>query len=340
MEKIYIDPNDIEILNSDAVTHEMEYDDKSFPKVITPLLKNAKELVREIENMLYKAPAIINLIQATKSQTLMNAVLTDEQKRKIASGTLKVMKKKDGSLIANLVDPKTNKIVGTIPLKEVKISPDFAKAMSDYSNQIQMAQIGKEVQKVQLAVEEVRGGQEYDRLATAYSCQQKLLQAMGLKNKEIKVAALLRIAGDAEDSRNQLMLSQKSNVEIVMNEPEALLTKIIKGSDKKNIDTRMEEIRENFSVSNMVSLVEALAYQELGEVDAAKMSLAYHEEFIQKTYIDEPGLIQRLDMMDPLPDGYWSTTIVELDNKIKCLISTGVNNLIESEIVQGEYYGN
>ena len=73
-----------------------------------------------------------------------------------------------------------------------------------------MAQIAEQIQMVQVAVEEVRQGQEYDRLATAYSCQQKLLQAMAIKNPHLKEIALLQIASDAEDSRNLLMQSQSA----------------------------------------------------------------------------------------------------------------------------------
>ena len=53
--------------------------------------------------------------------------------------------------------------------------------MTSYASQMQMAQIAEQIQVVQLAIEEVRQGQEYDRLAMAYSCQQKLLQAMKIK---------------------------------------------------------------------------------------------------------------------------------------------------------------
>lgn len=87
--------------------------------------------------------------------------------------------------------------------------------MTSYATQIQMAQIAEKIQLIQVAVEEIRQGQEYDRLATAYSCQQKLLQAMAIKNKEVKARALLHIAFDAEDSRNLLMQSQSTNLEFI-----------------------------------------------------------------------------------------------------------------------------
>ena len=157
-------------------------------------------LILKIEKMLYTAPAFVSMLQAALPEEIFQAVLTDDQKQKLAEGALKLMTKKDGSLMANLVDPNTNKIISTVSLKSVKIAPEITKAMTDYATQMQMIQIAEQIQSVQVAVEEVRKGQEYDRLAMAYSCQQKLLQAMTIGNPELKMQQLLRIASDAEDN--------------------------------------------------------------------------------------------------------------------------------------------
>ncbi len=77
--------------------------------------------------MLYSAPSFINLVKASVPETTFQAILTDEQKKSIAIGALKLMTKKDGSLMANLVNPETNKIVSTVSLQEVNLSPaDFS----------------------------------------------------------------------------------------------------------------------------------------------------------------------------------------------------------------------
>jgi len=68
-------------------------------------------------------------------------------------------------LMANLVNPETKKIVSTVALKSVKVTPELSQAMTSYATQMQMAQIAEQIQLVQIAVEEVRQGQEYDRLA-------------------------------------------------------------------------------------------------------------------------------------------------------------------------------
>lgn len=241
------------------------------------------------------------------------------------------MTKKDGSLMANLINPETKKIVTTIPLKSVQMAPDMTQAMTSFSTQMQMVQIAEEIQAVQLAVEEVRMGQEYDRLATAYSCQQKLLQAMEIKNPELKAMALMQLAAAAEDSRNLLMLSQKSNVEFIKEQPENFIQKILSGAKPEKINGRMSEIRESLCAVNMVSFAEAMAYQELGEHEAARKSLTYYAGFIEDTYTSVPGLVQRLDLIDPAPENYWSKTLPDISEKIKALPSVPDTKLLETK---------
>lgn len=328
-EVIYITLDDIEVVDTSEYSGEIVEQFSTVPDVAKPLLKDAKATFKKIEQMLYSAPAIVNLVKANIPDVTLQAVLTDEQKQQIAKGALKLMTKKDGSLMANLVNPETKKIVATIPLKNVKMAPEVTQAMTNYATQMQMAQIAEQIQIVQLAVEEVRMGQEYDRLATAYSCQQKLLQAMEIKNPELRAMALIQIASDAEDSRNLLMLSQKTNVGFITDQPESFFGKIIGGATPEKINSRMNEIRESLCAVNMVSLAEAIAYQELGEDSAARRSLAYYGEFVQKTYLAVPGLVERLDLIDPSPENYWSRTLPDIEKRIQALPYNQEQNLIE-----------
>ncbi len=289
------------------------------PNVAKPLLKSAKKALQKIEQMLYSAPAFINLIKANVSDEMLQAVLTDEQKQKISEGALKLMTKKDGSLMATLINPETNKIVATIPLKSVKMAPEMTQAISGFTNQMQMAQIAEEIQFVQLAVEEVRQGQEYDRLAIAYSCQQKMLQTAAINNPKLKSIALLQIVAEAEDSRNLLMLSQRSSVTFISEQPDSMIGKIFSGATSDKINARMNEIRESLCAVNMVSLVEAMAYQEMGEEESARLSLQYYADFIRETYLSVPGLVSRLDLIDPSTENYWSKTLPDIEKRIQAL---------------------
>lgn len=273
---IHISLEDIDVVDMSEYSEDLTEYFRNMPDVARPLIKGAKETFSKIEQMLYSAPAFINLVKASVPEQAFQAILTDEQKAKLASGALKLMSKKDGSLMANLVNPETNKIVSTISLQNVNLSPALSQAMVSYASQMQMAQIAAQIQAVQLAIEEVRQGQEYDRLAMAYSCQQKLLQAMEIRNPTLKAMALLQIASDAEDSRNLLMQSQNSNLTFIKNQPESFFRKLLSGAPPEKISQRMNEIRESLRAVNMVSLAEAMAYQEMGENAAARQSLQYY----------------------------------------------------------------
>ena len=330
-ETIVIPPEDVEIIDESEYKAELAEHFDHVPEVAKPLLKEAKTAFSKIEKALYTAPAFINAVKAAIPDVTLQAVLTDDQKQQIAKGALKLMTKKDGSLMANLINPETKKIVATIPLKSVQMAPQMTQAMTSFSAQMQMAQIAEQIQVVQLAVEEVRMGQEYDRLATAYSCQQKLLQAMEIKDPQLKAMALMQLASDAEDSRNLLMLSQRSNVEFIMDQPEGFLQKMLSGSSPEKINGRMSEIRQSLCAVNMVSFAEAMAYQELDEHEAARKSLTYYAGFIEDTYVSVPGLVERLDLIDPAPENYWSKTLPDISKKIQALPSAPDPKLLETK---------
>ena len=333
---IHISPDDIEIVNASEYSEDLTEYFNDIPEVARPLLKGAKEVFSKIEQMLYSAPAFINLVKASIPEQTFQAILTDDQKAKIASGALRLMTKKDGSLMANLVNPETNKIVSTISLQSVNLSPAISQAMTSYASQMQMAQIAEQIQVVQLAIEEVRQGQEYDRLAMAYSCQQKLLQAMEIKNPELKAMALLQIASDAEDSRNLLMQSQNVNLVFIKEQPESFFGKLLSGATPDKISQRMNEIRESLSAVNMVSLAEAMAYQEMGENAAARQSLQYYASYIEKAYLSTKGLVERLDLIDPAPENYWTKALPDIRKKIQALPCVEEMQLLEGDDEDGK----
>ena len=135
---------------------------------------------------------------------------------------------------------------------------------------------------------------------------------MAIEDPALRRAALLQVALSAEDSRNLLMESQKSTVRFLKKQPEEFIPKLLSGASSKDINARLSELRESLCAVNMVSLAAAMAYRELGEEAAAQRSLAYYAEFLEKTYLGADGILERMDMIDPLPDNYWSRTLPEI----------------------------
>ena len=84
----------------------------SVPEVAKPLIGSAGRLFNRIEKTLYSAPAFVSAVKAAIPEEAYQVILTDEQKTKTASGALKLMTKKDGSLMANLINPETKKTIG------------------------------------------------------------------------------------------------------------------------------------------------------------------------------------------------------------------------------------
>ena len=330
---IEISSDNITVIDNNEYKGSIKECFSNLPDIAQTIINSANKSLNKIESLIYNTPAFINLIKASVPETSYQAILTNSQKSEIAKGAVKLMTKKDGSLMANLVDTKTNKIVDTISLKGINITPEFSQAMCDFTTQMQMAQIAEQMQVIQFAVEEVRQGQEFDRLATAYSCQQKLLQIMSFNNQELKMNALLNLALAAEDSRNLLMKSQTMNLDFVKNQPDNFMGKLLTGSKQEDIDSRINQIRESLNVVNMVSLVEAIAYQEMGEEKASKKSLDYYAEFIKENYLNDNNLLERLDLLDSSPHNYWTENLPIINNKIqeisenkKLLLEKGEDN--------------
>ena len=333
-EIIYIEQEGIDKITSEELSYDVLEYFSNISDVAKPLIKSVKISLSNIEKMLYSTPAFINLIKSSVPKETFQAVLTDEQNRELVQGTLKLMTRKDGSLMANLVNPKTRKIVSAISLEKINLTPEISQAMTNYTTQMQLAKIAEQIQLIQISVEEVRKGQEYDRLASAYSCKQKFLQAMVIRNPKLKELALLRVANDSEDSRNLLMLSQNVSLEFIKNQPESFWGKLLPTSSPDKMDDRINEVRENLYAVNLVSFVEAMSYFEMGEAEAAQESLQYYAQYIQKTYLDIEGLVERLDMLDPSPENYWSKTLPDINKRIMELPFN-----VEEKMLEGEKYG-
>lgn len=327
---IEIPPENIENIENNDYKNNVKKCFFNLPDVAQVIVSGANNSLKKIENILYTTPSFINLIKATIPEVSYQAILSNRQKNEIAKGAIKLMSRKDGSLMANLIDTKTNKIIETISLKKFNITPELSHAINDFTMQMQMAQIAEQIQVINFAIEEVKQGQEYDRLATAYSCQQKLLQIMSFNNKDLKTNALMNLALDAEDSRNLLMKSQMINLDFIKKQPESLIGKFLSGSKQEEIDNKISQIRESFNATNMVSLVEAIAYQEIGEDNAAKKSLDYYNNFIKENYVNNKKLLNRLDLLDSSPINYWTENLPIINKKIQ-EISKNKQTLLKKE---------
>ena len=74
----------------------------------------------------------------------------------------------------------------------------------------------------------------------------------------------------------------------------------------------------------------------MGENAAAMKSLLYYAGYIEKAYLSTSGLVERLDLIDPAPENYWSKTLPDIKRKIQALPCVEEVALLEGVIKDGE----
>ena len=74
----------------------------------------------------------------------------------------------------------------------------------------------------------------------------------------------------------------------------------------------------------------------MGENAAARQSLQYYAGYIEKSYLSTKGLVERLDLIDPAPENYWTKTLPDIKKKIQALPCVEEVALLEGENKDGE----
>ena len=268
-------------------------------------VKNAGRVFDEIHDTLCSLPAFLEVVERLVPVEEWVAVFTDEQKKELAKGALKMMAKKDGDIIGVLVNPKTHEIVANVPLKQVERIKDINPAMNDFMVQMQLANLAQEMKEVHRVVSRIQQGLEFDRLASAYSNERKLKHARQIQSKELQTQALLMIAHSAEDSRSRLMLGMKEDIQFIMGQPENEFIKLFR-TNPKEINERMNEIRSRVVAINQDSMTEATAYWALGEKQAALNTIENYRMFLEDSELTQREVLNRLDVVDPNPENYWT----------------------------------
>lgn len=290
-------------------------------------VKNAGRVFDQIHDTLCALPAFLEVVERLVPVEEWVAVFTDEQKKELAKGALKMMAKKDGDIIGVLVNPKTHEIVANVPLKQVERIKDINPAMNDFMVQMQLANLAQEMKEVHRVVNRIQQGLEFDRLASAYSNERKLKQARQIQNKELQTQALLMIAHSAEDSRSRLMLGMKEDIQFIMEQPENEFIKLFR-TNPKEINDRMNEIRSRVVAINQDSMTEATAYWALGEKQAALNTIENYRMFLEDSELTKREVLNRLDVVDPNPENYWTKQFPTIQDTVHKITYEGAPLLL------------
>lgn len=267
---------------------------------------------------LKKLPSIINLYQSMNPEHYLVANLTEEQKKMTSEGLLKLMKDKDGNLLAVLT--KNGKIHNQIPLKDISMTPNLNGAVNNFIIQQQMAQIIGMINQVQQSVDRVIAGQQDDRIGLCNSAEQQLINARRIKNEDIRLLCLVNAIQSAEDSRNMIMLALKRDINFIENLSSTSFGMFKEKVKTEDINRRMQDIALEFSVLTRTSLVEAATYYELNETEAMLQSVTYYANFIKETLPKETILKLNSNAGETVKLNYWVNRIPETEAKLSKMI--------------------
>ena len=290
-------------------------------------VKNAGRVFDQIHDTLCALPAFLEVVERLVPVEEWVLVFTDEQRKELAKGALKMMAKKNGDIIAKVVDPKTHQIVANIPVKQVERIKDITPAMNDFMVQMQLANLAQELKEIHSVVSRIQQGLEFDRLASAYSNERKLKYARQIQNKELQTQALLMIAHSAEDSRSRLMLGMKENIDFIMHQPENEFIKFF-ATNPKEINDRMNEIRSRVVAINQDSMTEATAYWALGEKQSALNTIENYRMFLEDSELTKREVLNRLDVVDPNPENYWTKQFPTIQDTVQKITYEGAPLLL------------
>ena len=290
-------------------------------------VKNAGRVFDQIHDTLFALPAFLEVVERLVPVEEWVLVFTDEQRKELAKGALKMMAKKNGDIIAKVVDPKTHQIVANIPVKQVERIKDITPAMNDFMVQMQLANLAQELKEIHSVVSRIQQGLEFDRLASAYSNERKLKYARQIQNKELQTQALLMIAHSAEDSRSRLMLGMKDNIDFIIHQPENEFVKLF-ATNPKEINDRMNEIRSRVVAINQDSMTEATAYWALGEKQAALNTIENYRMFLEDSELTKREVLNRLDVVDPNPENYWTKQFPTIQDTVHKITYEGAPLLL------------
>lgn len=312
---------DLKVDEEDKVCYPIRDNTNKVDEFTKLVLDSADLVLENVKHKLCALPSFIESIKAAVPKEVYQLVFTEEQQKLIDSGAVELMRKKDGGLMATLRNIKENSgktgINSNVNVESVKLTPELTQMLVTHTMQMQLANITQNIELMQRDLETIQQGQENDRLAIVFSCKQRFFQIKCMKDENLKKIALLSLINDAENSRNQLMLSQEIHLRYIQELPESALGKLVSKGSVSKIEDKMKLIKDNFYAVNLVSMIEALAYQECGEFESSQISLNYYGEYLKKQYIDKDGFLQRLDGLGTLPNISWVKMLPKIQEEIE-----------------------
>lgn len=277
--------------------------DETYP---TALLSNSiGKAFNKVDNAvgnIYKAvskslPDIAELSKLLKKDFRYVLDISDDVKKKIANGQLKLTVENGGKIYAQFKNG--GRYGKKIPVKKEVFSQDLdpaqmANAMQMRAIQNQLEDISNQLLLIDSSAREILKGQQNDRIALYYSGLSLYLESKNVSDEQIKQQLLLQALKTLADARFQLDLTFKADVEYLKNK------EFNKHRKEKIqlIDEKMENISQSFKYIHQSSILRAAIYCEQGELSAMTYVLNDYSKFINNNISKNASMLSEYDKTD------------------------------------------
>lgn len=203
--------------------------------------------------------------------TKLVASLSEEAKKKIASGEWKLALKKDGAMYGAIKDVSSGRMKAMVELKPETVK-DLGAAPELAAMQAQLAQIAEQIEDLSRLLYRVEQGQYNDRYAGFFSARQMVVEAMAASNLDLRRDLLISAVKTSNDTLAKLMVQLHTDIN-QFNDPKL----------KSKIANEIEQhIQTSMGYLNSTVQLNVIAYTALEEKHSLLAVLANYHAFISQ----------------------------------------------------------
>lgn len=267
--------------------------DQVFP-ISTIQHNNLSIIFGKAENLSRVAPAFYEAVKAALPKTIKVAETNSEIQKLIDSGVYRFITDKRGEILPSIYGE--HGVVAQVRLRDIKLTPDLGRCITDLQTQIALAQVISEIHDVQRGIANIHNELQDDRLALAESVWQQLQQAVQISDARLREGKLNSIASSATDAKCILFKAFASELRFFdERKSKGWFSKLIDKESQNHGNEKSAEIFNTLLAITKTVQVETTVYCLLGEQNAARLSMKQFSNFISSHQLDDRDTLLTLD---------------------------------------------
>lgn len=325
---------------------EIIYDINGFQKYKknkTAFIKS--KVPSSIISYINQIPNLYMVLENLKNDDIFRVVVNRDITEKIRNGEYLLRERLDGTgFLPTVVHSNNGKFARQVSLNVENISNnmELISSLSNVMMQGQLNNIMQGIEEINNKINRVLKGQENDRIALNSSAKQQYLEAILVKNDNLRYLLLSNAIKTANDSKYQLIETMKDDIDYICGLSYKSLDQIINSKKYKDIDNRMNSLRKSFITINSSTETCAASYFEMQEYDAMKECIGSYKMFLKDLNSDDSNIFEKLNEWDSNNDDFWIKCPKKIEESIDdFLLNKSVKDIIIDipvKLLRSEYY--